>query len=220
MPEPEELRTGDRFDLDPPLPGTFGAATVSIQNVGVRGVQVEHPDPLRLGLEARLAVVIPGATEKVELRGRVVWSRLSKRPDAKGKYLYRSGIRFEEGTFFPPPSLGQLARAGIARLDQKSLERKREAQLRRDQDRAAKGTFVPLKREISPEQLLLVQHARAQLQMNANEAQKWYQRVRFSPPVLDGTQLRYRDDVVAVWEYLGRSVDIEIVAIAFEQKAK
>lgn len=219
MSEPEELRAGDRFDLNPSLPGTFGAATVSVQNVGVRGVQVEHPDPLRLGLEARLAVAIPGG-EKVELRGRVVWSRLSRRPDAKGKYLYRSGIRFDEGVFFPPPVVGQLARAGIARLDQKSLDRKREALLRRDQERAAKATFVPQKREISPEQLLLVQHAREQLQMNATEAQKWYQRVRFSPPVLDGTQLPYRDDVVAVWEYLGRTVDIEIVARAFEEKAK
>ncbi len=218
MSEPEELRAGDRFDLNPPLEGTFGSASVALQNVGVRGAQVEHSDALRLGSEARLTVIVGG--EKIELRGRVVWSRLSKRPDPKGKYLYLSGIRFEEGAFFPPPALGQLARAGVARLDQRSLERKREALLRRDHERAGHPTFKPTRLEISSDHLLMVQHARAQLQMNATEAQKWYQRARFAPPVLDGTALPYREDVVAVWEYLGRSVDIEIVARAFEEKAK
>lgn len=220
MTEPEELRTGDRFDVNPPLQGTFGAATISIHNVGVRGVQIEHPDPLRLGMEARLQVLVPERPEKVELRGRVVWSRLSKRPDAHGKYLYRTGIRFEEGSFFPPQALGQLARAGFARLDARSLERKREAQLRRDQERAAQVTFKPQRAEISPEHLLLVQHARAQLQLNPTEAQKWYQRARYAPPTVDGTALPYREDVVAVWEYLGRTVDIETVARAFEEKPK
>jgi hypothetical protein len=220
MPEPQELRTADRFDLAPPLEGLFGNATVTIHNVGVRGVQVEHSDPLRLGLEARLTTSVPEWPEKIDLRGRVVWSRLSKRPDVGGKYLYRSGIRFNEDVYFSPKALGQLARAGVARLDQRSLERKREALLRRDQQRATHSTKAAQRVEISADHLLLVQHARNQLQMNPTEAQKWYQRARFSPAVLDGTQLPYREDVVAVWEYLGRTVDIEIVAAAFEEKKK
>lgn len=220
MPDLEELRTADRFDLTPPLAGLFGSAAVAIQNVGVRGVQVEHSEPLRLGSEARLSVTVPNWPEKIELRARVVWSRLSKRPDEHGKYLYRSGIRFNESGFFPPPALGTLARAGIARLDQRSLERKREALLRRDQQRTAQATITTRREEISADHLLLVQHARNQLQMNPTEAQKWYQRARFAPAVLDGTQLPYREDVVAVWEYLGRSVDIEVVARAFEEKIR
>jgi hypothetical protein len=219
--EPEELRDGDRFDLNPGLVGAFGSASVTIQNVAVRGVQVEHSEALRLGSVAKLSVAIPDWPGKVEVRGRVVWSRLSKRPDASGKYLYRSGIRFEEGAFFPPQALGLLARAGVARLDQRSLERKREALLRRDQERARHVTKGQIARpEISADHLLLVQHARKQLQMNPTEAQKWYQRARFAPAIVDGTQLPYREDVVAVWEYLGRTVDIEIVARAFEEKAR
>jgi hypothetical protein len=220
MPETEELRTGDRFDLKPPLEGIFGSAAVMIHNVGVRGAQVEHPDPVRLGSEARLSTSVPEWPEKIELRGRVVWSRLSKQPDAAGKYLYRSGIRFNEEAFFPPKALGQLARAGVARLDQRSLDRKREALLRRDQQRATRAAQSTQRVEIRPEQLLLVQHARNQLRMNPDEAQKWYQRARFAPAVLDGTQLPYREDVVAVWEYLGRTVDIEVVAAAFEEKTR
>ena len=220
MPEPEELRTADRFDLSPPLGGGFGQFPVTIHNVGVRGVQVEHSDPLRLGSEARLTTSVPEFPEKIDLRGRVVWSRLSKHPDASGKYLYRSGIRFNEDVFFPPKALGQLARGGVARLDQRSLDRKREALLRRDQNRQTHASHAPKRPEISPEHLLLVQHARNQLQNNPTEAQKWYQRARFSPAVLDGTQLPYREDVVAVWEYLGRTVDIEIVAAAFEEKKR
>lgn len=217
MTEPENLRTGDRFDLDPPLDGVFGAATVRVYNVGVRGAQVEHAEPLRLGAESRLQIYATQHAEKLEMRGRVVWSRLSRQPDGQGRYLYRSGIRFEEGAFFPPRALGQLARAGIARLDARSLEKKKEAARRRDQDRAAHTTYRPSHPEISAEHLLLVQHAREQLQLNAAEAQKWYQRVRFSPPVLDGTALPYREDVVAVWEYLGRTIDIDVVARAFEK---
>ncbi|MGH9457958.1 MAG: hypothetical protein ACRD2J_10005 [Thermoanaerobaculia bacterium] len=217
MPEIDELRQNDRFVVDPPLPATYGSGNVTIGNLGVRGLQTEHAEPLRIGFDAPLVITVPEWPDKVRVRGRVVWSRLSKTPNAQGKYLYRSGVRLDPQTPFPPKALGHLARLGVARHDQRSLERKRQAVLRREQqraERAAKGAEP----DVPPDQALLIQHARDQLRVNPVEAQKWYQRARFSPPVLDGREMPYREDVVAVWEYLGRSVDIEIVARMFTEK--
>ena len=216
---PEDLRQNDRFLLDPPVRGTMGGTDISIFNIGVRGAQAEHAEAFKLGSSGRMQFFVPAYAETIELRGRVVWSRLSRTPNEKGKYLYRSGFRFDETTPFPPPALGHLARTGLARLDAHSLQRKEEAESRKQKQRLAQGIrAAPKGPPIPPDQMLLIHHALDQLRGNAEEAQKWYQRARFSPPVLDKEKLAYREDVVAVWEYLGRTIDIEIVARVFEDK--
>lgn len=219
---PEELRNAERYLISFPLHAVFGATAVTVLNLGASGLQAEHAEPLKLGAEGRLICQLPGLDEKIALRGRVVWSRLSKTPNAKGKYLYRSGVRFDPSAPFPQTALDHLASLGMVASDGHSLERKREAMQRREQQKSAQfhamRMMTPEAPPVPPEQVLLVQHARGQLRDNPQEAQKWYQRARFAPPVVDGSQIAYREDVVAIWEYLGRTVDIEIVSRVFEEK--
>ena len=216
--EIDDYRIHRRYILDGPLDGSFGAITVGIVNVGGRGVQVIHGVPLKPGSRSRFLVSVPGREERIAISGTVVWSRLSKDADPGGKLLYRSGIHFDEGSDFPPEALESLEARGLARIDEEALQRKREALARKQQQRRQGQTSMPIRTtpEIPPEQVLLIQHARDQLRGNPDEAQKWYRRARFSPPVVDGKPIPYREDVIAIWEYLERSIDIQVVARVFE----
>ena len=216
--EIDDYRIHRRYILDGPLNGSFGAIAVGIVNVGGRGAQVVHGVPLKPGARSRFLVSIPGREERIAISGTVVWSRLSKDATPGAKLLYRSGIHFDEGSDFPQQALESLEARGLARIDQEALQRKREALARKKQQRQQSQTAMPVRTtpEIPPEQVLLIQHARDQLRGNPDEAQKWYRRARFSPPVVDGKPIPYREDVIAIWEYLERSIDIHVVARVFE----
>jgi len=75
--------------------------------------------------------------------------------------------------------------------------------------------------EVPADQALLVQHARERLRANPDEAAKWYNRARFATDE-EGGQLvaaeliRHRQDVLAVWEYLERTVPIAVVMRVFD----
>lgn len=215
--ETDDYRIHRRYILDGPLNGSFGAIEVGIVNVGCRGVQVVHGVPLKPRARSRFLVSIPGRGERIALSGTIVWSRLSKDTAPGGKLLYRSGIHFDEGSDFPQEALESLEARGLARIDEEALKRKREALARKQQQRREGQTPMPIKTapEIPPQQVLLIQHARDQLRGNPDEAQKWYRRARFSPPVVDGKAIPYREDVIAIWEYLERSIDIHVVAKVF-----
>src|SRR5438876_6160582 len=110
-----ELRAGDRYVPMQPLTGSFGAADVTILDLAENGVQLEHPQPLRLASRGRLIVRFNGNT--IASGGIVIWSHLSKTPNEQGKYLYRSGIRFDADIDIRP-----LAGSGILRREIGSLE--------------------------------------------------------------------------------------------------
>ena len=75
--------------------------------------------------------------------------------------------------------------------------------------------------EIPVDTQLLIEHARKQLLADPMEAQRWYQRAKYA--ITHGTEniagdaIRNREDVLAVWEYLERSVDISTIALVFER---
>ena len=76
--------------------------------------------------------------------------------------------------------------------------------------------------EISPDQVLLIQHAREKLKENFDEAQKWYSRAYFAlrdSRLGNAAELmRYPEDVLAVWEYLERSVPLSTIKRVFDQR--
>ena len=80
---------------------------------------------------------------------------------------------------------------------------------------------VATESDISPDQVLLIQHARARLKENFDEAHKWYSRAYFA--LRDGRTassaelMKYPEDVLAVWEYLERSVPLATIKRVFDQ---
>jgi len=218
--ELNELRSADRFVADERLAGSFGSASITVVDLGDQGAQIEHVQPLLLGLRARFW--FRRGDVQVSAQGLVVWSHLSKRPSAEGKLLYRSGVRIEEQIEEFGDALRQLVRNGMVHRDTGALDRKRKRIEEREQERWGKGAMKVFRSEIPPDQVMLIQHARERLRSHPEEALKWYQRAKYALTAngsLAGENIMlHREDVLAVWEYLERSVPISTIASVFEKK--
>ncbi|HVT03995.1 MAG TPA: hypothetical protein VHL58_11560 [Thermoanaerobaculia bacterium] len=217
-PSGEESRRARRFIIDPPLHATYGQAELLILDAGETGVQAEHAIALKLGTLARLQIQVPGTPEPLRLDGLVTWSRLSKKPNAQGKYLYRSGIRIEGGSEGIRAAVEKLRDIRRAQPDNFSLQKKEK--VRREKEQKLHNPQVKVIRqkatEIPTDQLLLIQQARERLKSQPDEAVKWYNRAKFS---LQGTDhMHHREEVLAVWEYLDRTVDVSVIARVFGDK--
>jgi hypothetical protein len=211
----EDLRSVKRFVIDPPLRGVFANVDITIDDFGERGVQAEHAGPLKLGSQSRLTFHIPGTQEVVKIEARVAWSRLSKKPNAQGKYLYRSGLRIEGDPEVMKATLSRMVHSCVARPDTGSLERKRKALVERARAKAAVTTMKPIANrapDIPPDHVLLIQQARARLQASPEEAVKWYNRARYSQSDAGELVQHHRDDVIAIWEYLERMIDLATIS--------
>jgi PilZ domain-containing protein len=180
------------------MAGNFGSAPVTLVDLAEQGAQIEHPQPLRLATKGRLW--FKRGDVSVSLHAFVVWSRLS------GKMGYRSGLRIDEGAEDFGQAIRKLATHGVIKLDAESLERKRERFVA-----PPIMKVVPTSPDISPDQVLLVQHAHARLKENTDEAQKWYSRAYFALRDSSSDPNRYPEDVLAVWEYLERTVPLPVV---------
>ena len=207
-PQIEDLRSRDRYILTQQLMGSFGSAQIVLIDIGEQGVQIEHASPLRLATKGRLWFKHAGVS--VSLHAFVVWSKLS------GKQ-YRSGLRIDEAAADFLAALETLAEHGIIKKDDDSLNRKRQRLEEREKAKVGQPVMkhVASEPDISPDQVLLIQHARKRLKDNFDEAQKWYSRAYFALRTT-GEATRYPEDVLAVWEYLERSVPLAVIKRVFE----
>jgi hypothetical protein len=214
----KDLRTIERYVVAEPLSGSFGAVAITLMDIAEQGAQIEHAQPLRLGARARLWFKRGNITASVHAL--VIWSRLSEKPNDEGKLLYRSGLRVEESQESFAPAIQALADHGVIRRDTESLERKRRKFVERAQEKSSKPSVKMIKtEEVSPDQALLIQHARERLQNDPEEARKWYNRARYAivesaSPI--AAEIRGREDVLAVWEYLERSVPLAVIQRVFQ----
>lgn len=211
-------RSGDRYIATLPIPGSFSATSVSILNLADQGARIEHAQPLRLAARGR--VVFRAGAVSVSATAIVVWSHLSKTPNEKGKYLYHSGLRIEGDIDEFTTALRQLVDLHVVRRDLNSLERKqRQLEEREAREKNKPVIKVLHEDEIPSDQALLIQHARERLKMNPDEARKWYQRARFAgAEEISTDSISYKEDVLAVWEYLERSVPLSHIVRVFERK--
>lgn len=213
-----DLRSADRFVADERLTGTFGAATITIVDLADQGAQIEHTQPLRLGSKGRFH--FKGSDIAVNAQALVVWSHLSKRPSSDGRLLYRSGLRIEDDVEDFGDALRKLVRGGIVHRDVGALDRKRKRIAEKEQEKWGKPVMKMLhsENEVPADQALLIQHARERLRLHPDEALKWYNRAKYALADDKIDAIHYREDVLAVWEYLERSVDLSTIVKVFEKK--
>ena len=219
-PEIRDLRSIERYVVVERLLGSFGAVAISVIDIAEQGAQVEHPQPLRLASRARLWFKRGEVVGSVHAL--VIWSRLSQTPNNEGKLLYRSGLRVDEPGDGLASSIQALADHNVIRRDTESLERKRRKFIEREHEKSVKPTVKMIRTEDVPaDQALLVQHARERLLADPDEARKWYNRARYAivesaSPI--AAEIRGREDVLAVWEYLERSVPLSTIVRLFDKR--
>ena len=219
-PEIKDQRTIERYVVAEPLPGSFGAAAITLLDIAEQGAQIQHAQPLRLGARGRLWFKRGDVAASVHAL--VIWSRLSDKPNDEGKLLYRSGLRVEESQESFAPAIQALADHGLIRRDTESLERKRRKFVEREHEKTLKPSVKVIRTEDVPsDQALLIHHARERLQNDPHEARKWYNRARYAiveSAVPIAADIRGREDVLAVWEYLERSVPLSVIVRVLAEK--
>jgi hypothetical protein len=215
-PDVRDSRGAERFVAGNPIEGRFGRIDVTIWDLAESGLQIEHAEPLKIATKGLVGFKLDEMT--VTVPGIVIWSHLSKTIDAKGRLLYRSGVRLEADIELFASAINRLAGSGRIRRDPASLERKRKKHAERDQELRAQPIMIHAPSGPSPDMVLLVLHARDRLRENANDAIKWYNRARFSISEDSFSHVHHREEVLAVWEYLERSIDIQTIVDIFEMK--
>ena len=221
-----DLRASPRYLVRTSLAGLFGTAEVEICDLSDCGIQVRHNDPIRLGTSGRLSFAAQGLAERASFRGKIVWSHLAKTPSASGRHPYYSGVRLEPADEEPAQQVIQeLTRLGLAVPDVESLEAKKRKLVEKQASRRQVSTTRQVYQStISSDQVLMVNHARDRLRQYPDEARKWYMRAKFVMAEDDSrakdVAMHYREDVLAVWEYLERSVDLGTIVKIFEKQVR
>lgn len=157
-------------------------------------------------------VSIPGSAESLKLRAQIVWCRLSPTASLGEKLHYLSGFRFDETSEALSRTIEHLVIVDKARKDHQSLEKKRSKLTKRSSkpsDGSPTMKVIRQHRRIDESTLLLVKQAWHYMKHNPVEANKWYNRAKYALKESDAPKLHNRDDVLAIWEYLERSIPLE-----------
>jgi hypothetical protein len=133
-----DLRKGDRFNVVEPLTGSFGAAEVAVVNLSLGGVQLTHPQPVRIGTRAKLW--FRRGDVSVTVTASVVWSRFAR---TSAGMVYVSGLRLDGADAQYALALNTLVRSGIVRQELDSLERKKQRLREREEARKSQVRILP-----------------------------------------------------------------------------
>jgi hypothetical protein len=216
MTDLEELRGYERFILTEEVMGSFGATAVCVVDLGREGAQIQHAQPLRVGTVARFWFRHGPVT--VSSQALAVWSKLARQKSTEGKPVFRTGLRIEEETHDFSRCVTELVDRRLVHRDAQTLKRQRMIRANRAK---VTTTPMPMKAIITPDQELLVRHVSDRLYANPSEAEKWAARahnaVREASPALATELAKYPEHVIAVWEYLERTVPIWLIVRVLEK---
>jgi hypothetical protein len=209
-----ELRSTDRFDIQPAIDGTWNGERAKIENLSAHGARIETPRPLASSSNGLLFFAVPGDKLTVSVNATVAWSAMKSVNPAS----YRNGLYIDEKPELLRLTIGHLSESGHAILDTHSLALKLKVLRARARQLAPSNRVeVP---GVPAEQYLLIQCVREELRLNPDEAMFWYRRARLTinDPATRAAAPAIADhpDALAVWEYLDRSIDPSIIGRTFQ----
>ena len=137
--EVADLRKGDRFNVVEPVTGSFGPAEIAVLNISLRGVQISHPQPLRIGTRGKLW--FKRGDVQVSIQAVVVWSHLVR--STSGTMAYRTGLRLDAVDAPYALAMNTMMRTGIIRQDTDSMDRKRAQLAEREERRKSQVRMIP-----------------------------------------------------------------------------
>ena len=192
------LRYVPRRQID----GIFEETKFTILQISTTGLRIRHREPLMPGTEAKLTFALIKPARSVVVRARVVWTSLARSGEERFSI---SGLRVIEHA-------ERLTRAVDSLLMTHDLQPERRVRDRRSDDKVA--TVLA---GASDEEIAVITAAIQKFAEDPVEASRWYARARFAlsdehvrriaPP-----KPRDREEVLGIWEYLERQVDLEKVA--------
>ena len=164
------------------------------------GLRIRTQERLHPGEEARLSFAIQNPPKSFVMRAKVVWTSVAQRGD--GPTFLISGIRVV---------------ANDDRLEE-AIEMLRNArELILDESRR-RGRNLPLQVSgLADDDVVAIIRAVRRFASDPTEATRWYTRARFAIADAEVRSAaprgaRDREEVVGIWEYLQRKIDLRAVA--------
>ena len=193
----KESRIAPRFIPRRQIGGMFKDVKFSIVHISASGLRIRHSDPLIPGDEAKLSVALLNPPRSIVSRARVGWTSVAHyENDARNTFAI-SGLRVVEHA-------ERLKNA----ID--ILQQHHELQ-----PEPLQPSSMPS--AVSDDEVALVMQAAEKFASDPAEATRWYSRGRFAladehvrrnvPP-----KVRDREQVLGIWEYLDRQVEIPKIA--------
>lgn len=208
----EELRCSDRYVMKTELPARFAGVHARLEELSANGARVVLTFEAPAGLQGKLDFSLPAIALDCAVPAEVAWSR------SQGKGQWRTGLKITDRNSMVRLAIAHLCDSRDAEVDAHSLELKLRVMRARARDLASECH----RHECcgaEAEQCLLVQAAREELRDNTEEALYWDRRARMA--LHDGhaaqaiAPIAHQPEAIAVWEYLGRSIDPALVKQIF-----
>jgi hypothetical protein len=194
-------RESPRYVFEQPLAADLGTLPVIVIDLSSKGAQIQSGEPLRANRVAQLLIGLPGASEKVPLNGRIVWTQLAKAADGGGGWIYRSGVKLDD-THENGSVVSILLKAYPARLEKGTVEQ-------RVQTGRPTMRFVPTPtKKIDPDRVMLILQVSQRLKQTPGESKTLASRARSALSVSVHSVV-HTENELAVWEYLQHVVSID-----------
>lgn len=194
-----ELRIAPRYVPRRQIGGTFQHARIALVQISTTGLRIRHDDVLRPGDIARLTLSLQRPARTFAMQARVVWTSIAQRGDSPSFCI--SGLRVVD--------LGPL---------QQVIHHLRESHdLQPDEGRRRASQNPTALHGLTDEDVASIIRAVRKFNSDPVEANRWYTRARFALAddairAAAPTRGRDREEVVGVWEYLERRLDLPKVA--------
>lgn len=196
-----EHRIGPRYIPRRQINGTFRSARFTLLQLSSSGLRVRHDETLRAGDVARMTLTLVRPARTFAMQARVVWTSIAQRGEDPSFCI--SGLRITEGDE-QLRLIIEILRGGHE-LQTEAVPAPR---------RVASPAAIT---GMSDEDVASIIRAVKKLGSDPVEANRWYVRARFalveeSVRQVAPVRARDREEVIAVWEYLERRLEIKQVA--------
>jgi hypothetical protein len=197
--ERPDLRLGARFIPRKQLGGVFREVKLLVLQLSNSGLRIRHSEALRPGEEARFSFAIQNPPKSFVMRARVVWTSIAQRGD--GPSFYISGLKVV---------------ANQDRLVEATEMLRNARELHLDESRRRNTVPMPVV-GLPDEDVVAIIRAVRKFASDPAEATRWYTRARFAVADEEVRRAaprgaRDREEVVGIWEYLQRRIDLKAVA--------
>ncbi|HWS73252.1 MAG TPA: PilZ domain-containing protein, partial [Thermoanaerobaculia bacterium] len=192
--------------------GTFNQTRFSILQISTTGLRIRHDQTLLPGEEGKLTFALIKPPQSFLLKARVVWTSIAQRGNDPTFCI--SGLRVLDG-------VDRLRRAVDLLREARELEPQRDSGRGSSRDKTGRDSGAspqpPALRGLSDEEVASILRAVRKFAADPVEASRWYARARFA--MVDEQvraaipqRSRDREEILGVWEYLERRIDVRKVA--------
>lgn len=197
-----DLRLGARYIPRRQIGGMFRDVKFTVVQLSNEGLRIKHDERLRPGDEARLSFALQNPPQTFVVQARVVWTSIAQRGD--GPSFYVSGISVVGNTENLARAADLMRKSRDLQLDEKDAPRR----LPRNMPRPISG--------LADEDVVAIIRAVKKFASDPAEATRWYTRARFAVTEESVRRdaprgARDRDEIVGIWEYLQRRIDLKAV---------